>query len=430
MSPRSGWSIPMRRASIRRAHASSRIGPPRQHRRVSQVPQAFGTRGVAGLPRRWARGRIAHSLTLPAHRPPRKANRLCVTEMAIRAGSGATVATVAKPLLFRPPPADNAATPAAASVYPSPPTGDSWRRSSSQTTTSCSAPSSATSSSRPITRSSRPVTAWRRWTSRLEERPEVLLLDVMMPLARGLEVVRRVRQQEGWHPAIVMISARTRVTDRLNALEAGSRRVRRKAGRTRRSARTINRLLTEVEPARYVDILGPVWATLAIERLAKEAIARRSTNPIAKPGGRRALHRSRGRQPSAACLDRMPTGLERRLCACCGRTPYARCSATRSNLIPVVTDVRRLDALAAVERAIGDETLAAPPLAVWPGRHASGFLAHDVDRAPSPRPLRPAVGPRLRRPLPDATGTTGCDRCWVIRPLPRTPRVDRGSAPR
>lgn len=56
----------------------------------------------------------------------------------------------------------------------------------------------------------------------LDERPDCLLLDVMMPLARGLEVVRQVRLQEDWYPAIVMISARTRFADRMNALDAGA----------------------------------------------------------------------------------------------------------------------------------------------------------------------------------------------------------------
>lgn len=57
----------------------------------------------------------------------------------------------------------------------------------------------------------------------MEEQPDCLVLDVMMPLARGLEVVRQVRRSDaGRQPAIVMVSARTRVTDRLNALEAGA----------------------------------------------------------------------------------------------------------------------------------------------------------------------------------------------------------------
>lgn len=192
----------------------------------------------------------------------------------------------------------------------------------------------------------------------IDERPEVLLLDVMMPLARGLEVVRRVRQQEGWHPAIIMISARTRVTDRLNALEAGADAYVEKPVAPDELLDLIDRLLTDVEPARYVDLLGPVWTTLAIERLTEEAVTRRSTAP----------HRTDELETIfsdmvAASVGRMPgPSPESGPAADAMRVLWE--DAIRALLrdsvepVPVVTDVSLVDALAAVERAIGDETLA------------------------------------------------------------------------
>jgi two-component system, OmpR family, response regulator MprA len=191
----------------------------------------------------------------------------------------------------------------------------------------------------------------------IEERPDALVLDVMMPLARGLEVVRRVRQQEGWYPAIVMISARTRVTDRLNALDAGADAYFEKPVEPDELLAAIDRLLTDVEPARYVDVLGPVWATLALERLAAEAIGRRSPEP-----GRTEQVEELFTDLVATSVGRMPIpGLPTGAAGVAMRLLWE--DAIRALLrdsvepVPVVTDVTLPDALAAVERAIGDETL-------------------------------------------------------------------------
>jgi len=138
----------------------------------------------------------------------------------------------------------------------------------------------------------------------LDERPECLLLDVMMPLARGLEVVRRVRQEEAWHPTIAMISARTRVTDRLNALEAGADLYIEKPFEPEALLSVIERRLGEAAPSRIVDVLGPIWTAMAIERLARDAVARRSATRIdpARVQGLFAdlVARSVGRMPVSA----------------------------------------------------------------------------------------------------------------------------------
>jgi DNA-binding response OmpR family regulator len=111
----------------------------------------------------------------------------------------------------------------------------------------------------------------------LDERPDCLLLDVMMPLARGLEVVRRVRQEDEWHPTIGMISARTRVADRLNALDAGADVYFEKPFEPETLLAVIERHLRDAAPPRIVDVLGPLWTAVALERLARDAVTRRST---------------------------------------------------------------------------------------------------------------------------------------------------------
>ncbi len=112
----------------------------------------------------------------------------------------------------------------------------------------------------------------------MDERPDGLLLDVMMPLARGLEVVREVRRQDGWNPAIVMISARTRFTDRANALEAGADEYVEKPFEPEELLALLERRLLHVEPSRIVDVVGPIWTALAEQRLRA-----RDETPAAPP---------------------------------------------------------------------------------------------------------------------------------------------------
>lgn len=113
------------------------------------------------------------------------------------------------------------------------------------------------------------------------ERPDCLVLDVMMPLARGLEVVRQVRRQDDWRPGIVMVSARTRVTDRLNALDAGADLYLEKPLAPDALVEAVARVTADRTPTRLVDILGPVWATLAMDRLLARAARRRPATDTA-----------------------------------------------------------------------------------------------------------------------------------------------------
>lgn len=236
----------------------------------------------------------------------------------------------------------------------------------------------------------------------MDERPEVLLLDVMMPLARGLEVVRRVRQQEGWHPAVIMISARTRVTDRLNALEAGADAYVEKPVAPDELLDMIDRLLTDVEPARYVDLLGPVWTTLALERLTEEAVARRNPGPQRTDELEEVFT-----DVVAATVGRMPgpvmaTGPGADAMRLLWEDAIRALLRDSVEPVPVVTDVASVDALAAVERAIGDETLARHRAQFGPAGVVPGLWQTIVAEAFATS-ARPAVrAPRSGVPLPDA----------------------------
>jgi two-component system response regulator MprA len=192
----------------------------------------------------------------------------------------------------------------------------------------------------------------------LDERPEVLLLDVMMPLARGLEVARRVRLQEGWHPSIVMISVRTRVSDRLNALEAGADAYVEKPFSPEALLEIVEHQLTDAAPARFVDVLGPVWAALAVERLTADALERRTHVPAGAEQVEAVftdlVARSLGRiatpdDPTCAPVDAMRLLWEDAI--------RALLRDTADPEVPVAGDVGTPDALAAVERLIGREVL-------------------------------------------------------------------------
>ncbi|MCP3975903.1 MAG: response regulator transcription factor [bacterium] len=55
----------------------------------------------------------------------------------------------------------------------------------------------------------------------LNDRPDLLLLDVMMPLVDGFEACRRLRASGNSIP-VLMLTARTEVSDRVEGLDAGA----------------------------------------------------------------------------------------------------------------------------------------------------------------------------------------------------------------
>ncbi len=61
----------------------------------------------------------------------------------------------------------------------------------------------------------------RRWRSSATGRPDLVVLDVMLPGIDGIEVCRRLRGGEPNLP-ILMLTARDRVADRVSGLDAGA----------------------------------------------------------------------------------------------------------------------------------------------------------------------------------------------------------------
>lgn len=232
----------------------------------------------------------------------------------------------------------------------------------------------------------------------LDERPDCLLLDVMMPLARGLEVVRRVRQAEGWHPAIAMISARTRVTDRLNALDAGADVYFEKPFEPETLLAVVERHLREAAPSRIVDVLGPIWAAVAIDRLARDAVTRRS------PASIDASHvKELFAGLVAGSVGSGPDGTGALASDATVRllwedTLRALLEDATDQPIPTATGLATPDAWAAVERLVADASLA---------RHRAtlGGIRPDRDRiAPDwSRMLRDVLG------APEATATVASE---------------------
>jgi hypothetical protein len=231
----------------------------------------------------------------------------------------------------------------------------------------------------------------------------------MMPLARGLEVVRQVRRQEGWNPAIVMISARTRVTDRLNALEAGADAYVEKPFAPDELLAVIDRLLTDAPPARYVDVLGPVWATLAIERLAMGAMERRTATPVQVDHVEELftdmVARSLGRMPAttAPATDGAAAQAMRLL----WEDAIRALLRDTADPVPVVTDVNPPDALAAVESAIVDETLARRRRSLGAGPVMDVFWTDVLACALPDRLSVPEIPRAPRPPAPAAAEWTG-----------------------
>lgn len=67
-----------------------------------------------------------------------------------------------------------------------------------------------------------------------DSRPDLVLLDVMLPGMDGMEVCRRIRAESG--VPIVMLTARTDTVDIVVGLESGGGRLRRPSPSSRRSS--------------------------------------------------------------------------------------------------------------------------------------------------------------------------------------------------
>ena len=85
-----------------------------------------------------------------------------------------------------------------------------------------------------------PPTGPRRCGSPTQHRPDLVVLDLMLPGIDGIEVMRQLHEQPGPRIAVILLTARGEESDRVVGLRAGRRRLRRqavladRAGRPRR----------------------------------------------------------------------------------------------------------------------------------------------------------------------------------------------------
>jgi DNA-binding response OmpR family regulator len=52
--------------------------------------------------------------------------------------------------------------------------------------------------------------------------PDVIVLDLMMPLMSGLEVMRSLKAKFPWPPPVIMFTAKGQIEDRVEGMEAGA----------------------------------------------------------------------------------------------------------------------------------------------------------------------------------------------------------------
>jgi DNA-binding response OmpR family regulator len=52
--------------------------------------------------------------------------------------------------------------------------------------------------------------------------PDVIILDLMMPLMSGLEVMRMLKAKFPWPPPVIMFTAKSQIEDKVEGMEAGA----------------------------------------------------------------------------------------------------------------------------------------------------------------------------------------------------------------
>jgi DNA-binding response OmpR family regulator len=60
------------------------------------------------------------------------------------------------------------------------------------------------------------------WTAFEQDRPELVVLDVMMPGMSGIDVLRRIRESEGASVPVLLLSAKSRDSDVDTGFEVGA----------------------------------------------------------------------------------------------------------------------------------------------------------------------------------------------------------------
>ncbi len=92
-----------------------------------------------------------------------------------------------------------------------------------------------------------------------EERPDVILLDVMMPDMDGYEVTRRLRKNPATlHTPILLFTAKTQLDDKVAGFEAGADDYLTKPTHPAELQAHIRALLTRIQPRKPEEIQAPV----------------------------------------------------------------------------------------------------------------------------------------------------------------------------
>ena len=151
------------------------------------------------------------------------------------------------------------------------------------------------------------VDAWRT------ERPDLVLLDLMLPGIDGIEVCTRIRQESGI--PIIMLTARTDTADVVKGLESGA------------DDYIVKPFNPKELVARIRTRLRPVAAVA--ERYACASAISPSMSPPTRCAA--ATSRSRSRRSSSSCSSRSPRSRSRSSRArCCS----SRCGATTTRPTP------------------------------------------------------------------------------------------------
>lgn len=102
------------------------------------------------------------------------------------------------------------------------------------------------------------------------ERPDLVVLDVMMPKVDGLEVCRRLRAS-GDRTPVLMLTARNGVDDRVDGLDAGADDYLPKPFALKELRARVRALLRRTEPVADTDQPGPLgFADLRLDPTTRE----------------------------------------------------------------------------------------------------------------------------------------------------------------
>ncbi|WP_019200481.1 response regulator transcription factor [Tsukamurella sp. 1534] len=103
-------------------------------------------------------------------------------------------------------------------------------------------------------------TAEAAWAALTRTRPDIVLLDVMLPAASGMDLCRRIKST--WHIPVILVTAKGEAHDRISGLEAAADDYVTKPYHPRELALRSQRLVRQPDSA---QALHTVWGTLNLD---------------------------------------------------------------------------------------------------------------------------------------------------------------------